>query len=119
MLIDDTRSWLYCLFLAIDANFRLKLKTRGIKDPELGSGLAYFVEADKFQKHLKDHTHEAEVSLSASRFRAIPTIAADRDLWGRVPRGKPSKFKVVEGFFGFRRWCDRLPSWPDPKKWRG
>lgn len=58
--------WLYCLFLAIDANFRLKLKVRGIKDPELGSGLAYFVNITRFQEHLKNHTNEDEVSLSVS-----------------------------------------------------
>jgi len=52
--------------LAIDANFRLKLKTRGINDPELGSGLAYFVETTKFRKHLKNHSHEGEVNLSTS-----------------------------------------------------
>jgi len=54
--------WLYSLFIAIDANFRLKLKTRGIKDPELGSGLAYFVNSTKFEAHLKDHVNEDEVS---------------------------------------------------------
>ena len=54
--------WIYCLFLAIDANFRLRLKTRGIKDPELGSGLAYFVDAAKFREHLKDRVQEEEVS---------------------------------------------------------
>ena len=56
--------WLYSLFIAIDANFRLKLKTRGINDPELGSGLAYFVNAPKFEAHLKSHVEEEEVSLS-------------------------------------------------------
>jgi hypothetical protein len=58
--------WLYCLFLAIDANFRLKLKARGIKDPELGSGLAYFVDTVKFQQHLKQHVDEQEVSTSVA-----------------------------------------------------
>jgi hypothetical protein len=54
--------WLYCLFLAIDANFRLKLKARGIGDPELGTGLAYFVDPAKFQKHLDSHPNEEDVS---------------------------------------------------------
>ena len=58
--------WLYSLFIAMDANFRLKLKTRGIKDPELGSGLAYFVNAPKFEAHLKNHIEEEEVSISNS-----------------------------------------------------
>ena len=67
--MDSICRWLYCLFLAIDANFRLKLKTRGIKDPELGSGLSYFVDNIKFQEHLKNHTHEDEVRLSISSVR--------------------------------------------------
>ena len=58
------RRWLYSLFIAIDANFRPKLKTRGIKDPELGSGLAYFVNAEKFEAHLKNYTDEHDVSIS-------------------------------------------------------
>ena len=56
--------WLFSLFIAIDANFRLKLKARGIKDPELASGLAYFVNDGKFEAHLKDHTNEDNVSIS-------------------------------------------------------
>ena len=56
--------WLYSLFIAMDANFRLKLKSRGIQDPELGSGLAYFVNAAKFEAHLKDHENEGDVSIS-------------------------------------------------------
>ena len=64
ILTDNVIRWLYCLFLAIDANFRLKLKTRGIKDPELRSGLAYFVNTVKFQEHLKNHVHDNEVSSS-------------------------------------------------------
>src|ERR1700753_3805372 len=45
--------WLYGLFIAMDANFRLKLKARGVADPELGSGLAYFVNAKKLTAHLQ------------------------------------------------------------------
>jgi len=63
--------WLYCLFLAIDANFRLKLKARGIKDPELGSGLTYFVNTATLQKHLKNCAHQDEVG------RTIPSVLTD------------------------------------------
>lgn len=45
----------------MDANFRLKLKSRGIQDPELGSGLAYFVNDAKFEAHLRDHVEEDNV----------------------------------------------------------
>ncbi|KZS90570.1 hypothetical protein SISNIDRAFT_386166, partial [Sistotremastrum niveocremeum HHB9708] len=61
--------WLFTLYLAIDANFRLKLKDRGIsKDPELGSGWAYFVEHTKYMEQISksqdltsdcDSTHRA------------------------------------------------------------
>ena len=53
----------------MDANFRLKLKTRGIKDPELGSGLSYFVNATKFGAHLKGRVDEEEVSISDLSYR--------------------------------------------------
>ena len=47
----------------MDANFRLKLKSRGIKDPELGSGLAYFVNNAKFEAHLKNHVGQDNVGI--------------------------------------------------------
>ena len=55
---------MYSLFIAIDANFRLKLKACGIKDPELASKLAYFANNGKFEVHLKDHTDKDNVSIS-------------------------------------------------------
>lgn len=61
LLISDSFSWLYTLILSIDANFRLKLKDRGIKDPELGSGWAYFVETDPYMGHLDTCEEQAEV----------------------------------------------------------
>jgi len=55
--------WLYSCFLAVDANFRLKLKSRGINDPETGSGWSYFVESTQYSKHISEKTIETEVSL--------------------------------------------------------
>lgn len=54
--------WLYALFIVINANFRLKLKARGIKDPELGSGWTYFVEQVAYEKHVRKHFDEKDVS---------------------------------------------------------
>jgi hypothetical protein len=51
------------LFLAIDANFRLRLKAQGIKDPELGSGWAYFVEESDYTAHIKRNMEDKDVSL--------------------------------------------------------
>ena len=59
---NDLFRWLYSLFLAMDANFRLKLKSRGIQDPELGSGLTYFVNNEKFDSHLQNHVGEDNAS---------------------------------------------------------
>ena len=64
--------WLYSLFLAVDANFRLKLKDRKIKDPEIGSGWAYFVENDRYIKHISQaKADDKEVSDSP-----FPTTSA-------------------------------------------
>ena len=54
--------WLYTLYLAIDANFRLKLKERGIKqDVDLGAGWAYFVNDRLYREELVKHTDFIEV----------------------------------------------------------
>lgn len=55
--------WLYSYFLAVDANFRLKLKSRGIKDPEINSGWSYFIAPEEYDKHISRKTAETEVSL--------------------------------------------------------
>jgi hypothetical protein len=49
-------------FIAVDANFRLKLKSRGIRDPEVGSGWSYFVGNEKYSKHISQKTVDVEVS---------------------------------------------------------
>ena len=49
-------------FLAVDANFRMKLKKRGINDPEIGSGWSYFVEKGRYNDHVSRKTVEKEVS---------------------------------------------------------
>ncbi|KAJ7584477.1 hypothetical protein C8J56DRAFT_1005073 [Mycena floridula] len=49
-------SWIYQLFLAIDANFRLKglQVSTDIRDPGLNRGYAYFVEESAFKAHLAE-----------------------------------------------------------------
>lgn len=55
-------SWMYVLFLMLDANFRLKSKARGLNDIELTSGWAYFVEESKYMAHIDSFGKETEVS---------------------------------------------------------
>lgn len=54
--------WLHTFYTAIDANFNLVLKARGINDPELGSGWAYFVEQLQYTEHIKKNMKDKDVS---------------------------------------------------------
>jgi hypothetical protein len=47
--------FLYALFLAIDANFRMQRKdvSSEAKDPDLGNGLAFFGEVNEYMAHLE------------------------------------------------------------------
>src|SRR6266481_7040138 len=57
-------SWIYTLYLAMDANFRLKLRNRHIKnDPELGPGWAYCVDEKQYQNEMDKYGDQIEVSL--------------------------------------------------------
>jgi hypothetical protein len=54
--------WLYSLTLAIDANFRLKNKARGIEnDPPLGDGWGHWVPNKPYQEHIGKHGYQKEV----------------------------------------------------------
>jgi hypothetical protein len=53
--------YIYTQFLAVDGNFKLRLKDRGITDPELAPGWAYFVEEENYQNFIKDYIDEPEV----------------------------------------------------------
>jgi hypothetical protein len=47
--------------MAIDTNFKLKNKDRGIEDIELDPGIGCYVEHSRYQEHLKDYENESEV----------------------------------------------------------
>jgi len=56
--------WIYGLFLAIDANFRLKRKkvSSEERNPSLNKGWAFFVEEGEYKEHLAKHwTQKQEV----------------------------------------------------------
>src|ERR1700730_4513596 len=54
--------WLYCLILTIDANFRLKLKEKGIlNDPSLGDGWAHWVSSKPYHEYVRKYGHQVEV----------------------------------------------------------
>jgi hypothetical protein len=61
-------SFLYALFLVLDANFRLKRKdvSSEEKDPGLGTGLTFFSDVKEYMEHLDKHwDQKQEVSLIA------------------------------------------------------
>jgi hypothetical protein len=55
--------FLYILYIAVDANFKLKGKERGLKDVELMPGWAYFVQEGDFQTHIANYIDQPEVFL--------------------------------------------------------
>ncbi|KAI0057336.1 hypothetical protein BV25DRAFT_1812584, partial [Artomyces pyxidatus] len=64
--------WKYALILAVDANFKLKLKKRNkIKDVQLADGWAYFVADREYKAHLAVHTDEAELKTCTSTHNAM------------------------------------------------
>ncbi|KAF4588993.1 hypothetical protein EYR40_010549 [Pleurotus pulmonarius] len=64
-------SWLYTLFLAIDANFKLKSKSRGLEDVELDPGWSYFVNDARYKAHLLKHSDQPEINTCRNEHDAI------------------------------------------------
>ncbi|KAH7904113.1 hypothetical protein BJ138DRAFT_1119717 [Hygrophoropsis aurantiaca] len=70
--VDKQRAWIYTLFVAMDANFRLKLRDRGIKnDNELGPGWAYFVEYTRYLRIMEQFGDQKEVNTCTSGLHAV------------------------------------------------
>ncbi|KAJ7818598.1 hypothetical protein B0H14DRAFT_2373046 [Mycena olivaceomarginata] len=60
--------FIYVLFLALDACFRLKrgLVSSELKDPGLGTGMAYLLENTEFREYLLTVTDQVEISTCSS-----------------------------------------------------
>ena len=58
-------SFIYTLFIAIDANFRLKrrLVSNDVRDPSLAPGSGYFVPSKEYTEYLLQHVDQDEVSI--------------------------------------------------------
>lgn len=64
MTDNNPSSWLYMLILAMDTNFRLRSKLRGlIKDPTLSPGWSYFVDYVPYSKFIASYVDQVEVSI--------------------------------------------------------
>ncbi|KAG1817161.1 uncharacterized protein BJ212DRAFT_1576808 [Suillus subaureus] len=65
--------WLYGLFLAIDANFRLKRRmvSKDSVDPGLSHGWAYFVEETTYKKFIQSHGGTLQQKSTCSSHNAV------------------------------------------------
>ncbi|TFK59939.1 hypothetical protein BDN72DRAFT_780066 [Pluteus cervinus] len=66
--------WLYRLFLAMDANFRLKRRDNKITedaDPSLGDGWSYFVENEPYMEHIGSFGDQAQPKSTCSSHSAV------------------------------------------------
>ena len=59
---SDVPRFLYALFVALDANFRLKRKdiSSEEKDPGLGNGWAFYCEVEKYMGHVKKNWNQTQ-----------------------------------------------------------
>lgn len=58
----------------VDANFRTKLKDRGLADVEIGSGWWYYVEQSKFQAHVATIGTQNDVSVERSGAQRVAQL---------------------------------------------
>ncbi|KAG1869682.1 hypothetical protein C8R48DRAFT_746879 [Suillus tomentosus] len=70
--IDVSLKFLYAIFLALDANFRLKNRLRSSEagDPGLHTGLAYFVPNEPYRAHILNNASQNDIS-SCSGFKTL------------------------------------------------
>uniref|UniRef100_D8PLA4 CxC2-like cysteine cluster KDZ transposase-associated domain-containing protein n=1 Tax=Schizophyllum commune (strain H4-8 / FGSC 9210) TaxID=578458 RepID=D8PLA4_SCHCM len=68
----DKRYYMFQLFIAQDANFRLQNTTASslLRDPPLGDGWAYFVGRQPYMDYIKQNVDEADIS-TCSGFAAL------------------------------------------------
>ena len=108
--------WLYACFLAVDGNFRLKLKSRGINDPEISSRWSYFVENKTYMQHISENTIETEVL----HFDYNPYILSGRWLQFLLPRCQSGEQQVIQRLHSLWCRCLRLRTpLSYAKEWRG
>ncbi|PPQ80537.1 hypothetical protein CVT24_002657 [Panaeolus cyanescens] len=64
-------AYLYTLFVAVDANFKLKGKDKGLEDVELGPGWGAFVEENQYQDYISNYEAEPEINTCKSEHDAV------------------------------------------------
>ncbi|OJA10236.1 hypothetical protein AZE42_13162 [Rhizopogon vesiculosus] len=69
----QAKHWLYALFVAINANFRLKRRdvSKDKVDPSLGDGWAYFVKHKDYKTYVKEHTSAVQEKSTCASHNAV------------------------------------------------
>ncbi|KAJ7592036.1 hypothetical protein C8J56DRAFT_781105 [Mycena floridula] len=85
---DLCYSFLYALFIGMDANFKLKRKgvSSEAKDPSLSDGAAYFVAEKPYQEHLEKYKHIKQEASKCVSHDAVNS-ADTKDTRGLVVTG--------------------------------
>ncbi|KAJ7281287.1 hypothetical protein C8J57DRAFT_1057258 [Mycena rebaudengoi] len=83
----DEHQFLYALYLAMDANFRLKRKdvSSEKKDPGLGEGWAFFCELKEYMDHVNTHWNDMQERSHCVAHDAVDK--PDKDARGTVSSG--------------------------------
>lgn len=106
--------YIYSMFIAIDANFRLKRRavSSDARDPALSSGMGYFVEDFAYRRHVLNHADEQDVRSHSLHLATHLTWSfTDIDLY-RVFSSSQCQHKILERLRNNRCRCDHMrASW--------
>ncbi|KAJ6524642.1 hypothetical protein DFH09DRAFT_1046744 [Mycena vulgaris] len=85
--VPPEKQFLYALFLALDANFRMDRKdvSSETEDVDLGNGLAFFGEVVGYMKHLEDHWDQPQPKSTCVAHDAVNT--PDKEVRGTASSG--------------------------------
>ncbi|KAJ6575960.1 hypothetical protein DFH09DRAFT_915004 [Mycena vulgaris] len=85
--VPSEKQFLYALFLALDANFRMQRKDVSSEsaDADLGNGLAFFGEVVGYMKHLKDNWDQPQPKSTCVAHDAVNT--PDKEVRGTASSG--------------------------------
>ncbi|KAJ7938922.1 hypothetical protein B0H13DRAFT_1851094 [Mycena leptocephala] len=88
-LLCRKTDFLYALFLALDANFRLKRKdvSSEEKDPGLGTGLAFFGDVKEYMEHLDKHWDQKQETQRSTCVAHDAVDKPDRESLGTASSG--------------------------------
>ncbi|KAJ6511850.1 hypothetical protein DFH09DRAFT_941653 [Mycena vulgaris] len=85
--MPSEKQFLYALFLALDANFRMQRKDVSSEsaDTDLGNGMVFFSEVVRYMKHLKDNWDQPQPKSTCVAHDAVNT--PDKEVRGTAPSG--------------------------------